>query len=86
MKKAYTKPMLIAEDFRLSQSVAYGCIALGDSVANHRTASACSYQMPGGGVTLFYDTANGCDATYIGDAPTYDCYNGPSDNFQLFAS
>jgi len=85
MKKAYSKPMLLCEDFRLSQSVAYGCTMMPGTSQTFRSASTCSYNYPGIG-NLFYDTSKGCDEGNISLAPTYDCYNGPSEDFHLFAS
>lgn len=82
MKKAYSKPMLLCEDFRLSQSVAYGCTTGQGLNANLRSSTECIIQIDSM-VTLFSSTPT-CEAT-VEDIIS-SCYNNPGDGYHPFAS
>ena len=80
MKKTYVKPMIQFEDFKLSASIASGCV--------HKTEHAeyvCAYDF--GGVAIFLNGITACEFTEPTDQDaTYGiCYHKPA-NSNLFDS
>lgn len=92
MKKKYTKPVIIFEDFSLSTSISAGCELITELQGNN----ACGVQY--GPYVLFTNTVSGCvdgdksknlDGFPVStDSDEYNgfCYHNPSDDKNLFAS
>lgn len=89
MKKVYTKPVLMMEDFNLSQSIAHNC---GDNLdwdhANLKYKGSCGWDVDQDNNTghdvYFMDGQSVCTI------PTLDaegvCYNNPGGGFNIFNS
>lgn len=86
MKKTYSKPEIMFEDFTLSVNIASGC----DTKVEGHSSGSCGYST--GGVIVFLETVTGCldgialpkemDGTHNGI-----CYHTPTDDFaNLFNS
>lgn len=91
MKKAYTKPQLLVEDFALTQTVASGC---GTSVyststlghPNHWGRSTCGWDF-GDGMILWVDSESSCSIPWGADDDFNGyCYNNPDGGISIFAS
>ena len=83
MKKAYTKPDIMFEDFSLSESIASGCEIILDTQARGN----CGYAYEGGfGSTLFIDDSTGCDVPTMDDKNNGFCYHDPLSSIILFNS
>lgn len=81
MKKHYSKPDILFEDFSLCTSIAAGCGVKND-LASY---GVCGYDWEGS--TVFVDGVNGC-IIQIGDTGKNDgpCYHNPSESTRLFGS
>ena len=88
MKKAYSKPEIMFEDFSLSASIANGC----DVRVTNQSQNTCGYELRTGG-TVFFTTVSGC--YYTKDPTTHNdiidgdygvCYHVPTDTSDLFNS
>ena len=82
MKKAYKKPELWYEDFRLSQSIAAGC----EGIANY-AEGLCTVTIsdPENGYDIVIFTAGVCEFT----PPNPDdwvCYHAPHEGKNVFSS
>lgn len=81
MKKIYSKPEILFEDFSMSDSIAAGC----EVTTDLQNAGNCGYKFGKG--TVFLDTVQAC--TYkVTDGDAYDgfCYHNPSVTYNLFNS
>lgn len=79
MKKKYTKPQIVFENFSLSTSIAGAC-----EVKTHTPAAReCGYDM--GGYTVFLTDITGCSFK-IEENKYGFCYHVPIDTNNLFNS
>lgn len=96
MKKVYTKPVLMMEDFTLSQSIAHNC---GDNLdwnnATLKYRGSCGWDLMLNGVVdsgvqdtdgdvLFLDSQSVCTFKTLEFEGV--CYNNPSGGFNIFNS
>lgn len=81
MKKTYTKPEIMFEDFSLSTSIAAGC-----EVGAHHTENACAYENEDFGEFIFTEGLTVCTTTYPDGAYNGLCYHVPEDTMNIFAS
>lgn len=96
MKKYYTKPVLMMEDFTLSQSIAHNCGKnLDFSLATLKYKGSCGWDLMWDGVVdknvqdtdgdvLFLDGQNVCSFK----TESFDgiCYNNPAGGYNIFNS
>ena len=94
MKDKYFKPLLVAETFALTQSIAVNCGDPGDintinpdllDVAGHTFAepsSTCGYKLGDGYSIVFNGGICNTSSTEV----EYMCYNNPSGGFSIFGS
>lgn len=81
MKKAYSKPQILFEDFTLSTNIAAGCEV---RVEGH-SSGTCGYKM-GGGIVVFVSAETGCN-THEPDGDLNGlCYHVPIETNNLFNS
>lgn len=84
MKKAYSKPEIMFEDFTLSMNIASGC----DVHVDGPSSGNCGYVT--GGLTVFLEGVSGCSGLQIPDgmegAYNYPCYHVPDQDNNLFNS
>lgn len=82
MKKQYTAPEILFEDFSMSASIATGCTTPID------TPSSGQCGVPFGNFTIFADSMDFCTIknTAIGAPYNGMCYHNPSDTNNLFNS
>ena len=78
MKKAYVKPQVYFEDFRLSTSIAGGCEWTASFAEN-----SCPVKVPGTPET--YITDNNCTFSVPAKNDSF-CYHVPMDNKNVFSS
>lgn len=83
MKKTYSKPEIMFENFSLSTNIAAGC----ELTTNLPSVNECGYPTRGGNVFLV--TITGC--TYTPPEDSDDMYNGfcyhtPAETNNLFSS
>ena len=84
MKKTYSKPRIMFEDFTLSTNIAAGC----EGIVGNPSKDACVVQGTGG-INIFDDSISLCDFTPGGIGDTYwdqFCYNIPTEERNLFNS
>ncbi len=83
MKREYTKPLIMFEDFSLSTNIAAGC-GLKTQLPSPNMEYGCGYQIRG--AVVFITEANGC--TYVEADGDYNgiCYHVPTDDNNLFNS
>lgn len=80
MKKVYSKPVIIYDDFRLSANIAAGCA----DPTNTPSGGMCGVDISGVG-TVFTAGVTGCQ--YTGADGDYSiCYDIPTDETRLFNS
>lgn len=83
MKKVYSKPEIVFEDFTLSTSIAGGC----EIRTNTPSAGACGYPYEGGGgQTLFTNAVGDCQIKMDDDVNNGFCYHVPIDSNNIFNS
>ena len=82
MKKNYSKPEIVFEDFSLCTNIAAGCEVKLDTP----TANSCGYQPEGLTYTIFLEGMNGCDRKYPDGGYKGVCYHVPTEDNNLFAS
>lgn len=84
MKKAYSKPMIVFEDFSLTTSIAGDC----ERIVGNPSKGTCG--IPGSdGETLFSETISGCEFDWysqFGDEYNGFCYHVPTESYTLFNS
>ena len=86
MKKQYEKPMVIVENFVLSDAVAGSCkIDVGFGDGGVGAANTCGYPDPDYGIMLFNDIHGPCEAQWD-DGDDKGCYHIPVDGAQYFGS
>ena len=86
MKKAYTKPEIVFEDFSLCTGIASGC----EIIIDNQSSGSCGYQFEGGnGMTMFTHQAG----TDVCNVPSEDddkkntfCYQNPISTNNIFNS
>ncbi len=78
MKKNYTKPQIVFDNFELSQSIAGSCEAISNQVQ-----FVCPVEIPELGFSVFNEGT--CDY-YAPDINDYVCYDGPPSSSQVFSS
>ena len=88
MKREYSKPQIMFEDFTLSTNIAASC----DRIVNNPTQGACGIPGSAPGMDVFSAGIQGCTISEgivdgVADG-MYDgfCYHVPNDNSQLFNS
>ena len=90
MKEKYMKPCLVAECFKLTQSIASDC---GDphrgkgELFGHtaQDSSNCSFGM-GDGIFVFSSSVPSCDMEMDPAMLEFYCYNNPASGFSVFGS
>lgn len=84
MKKIYSKPEIMFEDFSLSASIAAGC----ERIIDTKSIDVCG--IPGtGSVVIFNPDVSGSDCTdFYGNDYKHDgfCYHLPENGPNLFSS
>ena len=88
MKKKYSKPGIIIEDFRLSQNIA-SCGAAHQSdwgSPSHWTKATCGWQIMEG--IIAWTEAGGVCNDYYGENDSIEgvCYNNPEGGTTIFSS
>ncbi len=81
MKKAYSKPEIMFEDFSLSVNVAAGC----EEKIHNSAAGTCAY-VGSGGIIVFTDTMTACVFTPSDGQWDGFCYHVPTEGNNLFNS
>lgn len=81
MKKTYSKPEILFEDFSLSTSITAGC-ELKTPLPSYE--ENCAYPTQGG--MLFTDQVQACGKTPPGGVYNGACYHVPADTNNLFNS
>ena len=86
MKQTYSKPVLNIEDFKLSQTVAWGCGGEIDyENVNFNSHEYCGYRFDDG--TVYFIDKKVCNDTTLGDSILgVVCYNNPEGGYALFRS
>ncbi len=79
MKKTYSKPEILFEDFSLSTSIAK-C-----DVTTNFAKNQCGFYWPVEG-NIFVSGVSVCEAVVEDDGSSGYCYHVPFDDSQLFAS
>lgn len=82
MKRAYSKPDILFEDFSLSAGIAVGC----EKKIDTQYSGQCGLNF--GDLTLFVADASGCLDPVVDGSPEYNglCYHIPIDSKNLFNS
>ena len=86
MKKAYSKPVIVFEDFSLTTSIAGDC----ERLVGNPSKGTCG--IPGsGGINVFSSTVTGTSGCTIWDSDNDDvydgfCYHVPTEAYTLFNS
>ena len=76
MKKAYVKPTISFESFKMSSSIAANCMLSKEEIVIPDNI---------GGFTIFIDSKEGC--VYIPDDGEFGiCYDVPTEDIRVFAS
>ena len=87
MKKQYSKPGIIIEDFAIAQSIAASCGAIntGWGVPGQADKSSCGWDI--GGVILWVGESNGCSEEIKEDAEGFGvCYHSYDGEAKIFSS
>ena len=81
MKKTYSKPDIVFEDFSLSTSIAAGC-----EFSTNFAKGVCGFKF--GDVMIYVEGISGCAEKAADGSPMYNgiCYHNPSDDKNIFAS
>lgn len=81
MKKVYSKPVIIYDDFRLSANIAAGC-----EVRSNHAMNECTFDLGPGVPPPFANGLSICE--YTPEDGTYNgaCYDVPSTDNNLFTS
>ncbi|MBQ6851038.1 MAG: hypothetical protein IJN77_08380 [Oscillospiraceae bacterium] len=84
MKKIYSKPEIMFEDFTLSINIAAGC----DTKVEGANSGDCGYET--GGLVVFLEGVTGCTGLQIPEgaegAFNFPCYHVPDSDTNLFNS
>lgn len=81
MKKIYTKPEIIFEDFSLSTNIAGDC----ELDTSLQSPDECGYQLRTGEI-VFLSKETGCDTVPVDGAYNGYCYHVPTEDNNLFNS
>ena len=81
MKKTYTKPEIMFEDFSLSTSIALAC-----KYGAHHAEYACPYEDEDMMIIVFIDHSMGCQDLVENGIYNGLCYHNPDDDTKIFAS
>lgn len=91
MKKTYSKPEIMFEDFTMSESIALGC-----EVTTNHALYECQYKYGRGGKFSVFAVEYNCDYTEgVDQDPTTGdyifkanglCYHVPTESYNLFTS
>lgn len=81
MKKLYSKPEIMFEDFTLSENIAGDC----ERKVGNPSKDQCAYESTGG-ITTFTATLTGCDFTPSDGMADGFCYHIPDADHNLFNS
>ena len=82
MKKLYSKPEIMFENFTLSTNIAAGC----EVKTNLQAEGGCGYQPPRQNKVIFTNELQGCTTTQADGLYNGICYDTPSENYNLFNS
>ena len=84
MKKEYTKPIIVFENFTLSTSIAANC----DRHVSTQVQNVCAIEGSAPGLGVFSGTIAGCAINWQEEWGPYDgyCYHVPTPGFNLFHS
>ena len=87
MKKLYSKPEIMFENFSMSVNIAAGC----ENINRNPTSGVCAYIIPADEFDpekhVFTSNVAGCLATnVVDDGYNAICYNTPSETYNLFNS
>ena len=83
MKKQYTKPEIMFEDFSLTENIASGC----EIIVPTPNGGTCGYKYEGGnGSKMFTNSVGDCDVKVDDDEKNGFCYHDPISNNNLFNS
>lgn len=82
MKKNYSKPEIVFEDFSLCTSIAANC----EFKNNGPSSNQCGYQPEGLPYTIFLTGMSGCARKYTDGGYNGICYHVPSEDSNLFNS
>lgn len=88
MKRVYTKPMLFAESFELTEHIAGGCATDELGIPNLRDLTTCGLKINGQDAVAF-QTEGICHDWYnedLGEWVGLYCYNTFNDEYAMFAS
>ena len=82
MKKAYSKPDIVFENFSLSTNIAAGC-----EVKTNFAQNQCGYKFAPG-IVIFLEGVNGCVKPVVDGDGQFNgiCYHNPSDDNNIFSS
>lgn len=83
MKKKYTKPVIVFEDFSLSTSISAGCESQPTTSTDFNTCGVLF-----GEDIIFVSGLGGCQVQVVEGTEDADgtCYHNPSDEKNIFAS
>lgn len=81
MKREYSKPIVVFEDFTLSTNIAGDC----EFKINTQTEGQCAYESSGG-INTFTDAVSACDFTSSDGKADGFCYHVPEGGPNLFNS
>lgn len=83
MKKIYSKPEIMYEDFTPSTSIAVNC----EQLANMSPGS-CAAEFPFLGYSIFLEGVTGCTKVVTDGSQEYGgiCYDNPTPGYKLFTS
>lgn len=81
MKKVYSKPVIIYDDFRLSTNIAAGC----EKITTTQAQGTCGIVVDGIPGMVFSTGISGCTVTGA-DGEYSECYDVPFDYNSLFSS
>ena len=83
MKKVYKKPMIVIEEFSLTQTVAQGCSdTIPKENLTNNNINTCVWELGGGETVFVYPATCTMDGEEMGMA----CYNNPSEDKRIFRS
>jgi len=77
LKRPYSKPAILFDDFSLSSTISSGC-----AISSNQSAMSCGVSFGGG--TIFVGGVAGCGLSV--DDGSGACYHVPADPFSVFGS
>ena len=84
MKKLYTKPEIMFDDFTLSTNIAAGCEE--KRVTHAKDEYGCGYKLNDRFNEVVFTSINGCNTPYDDGEYNQLCYHTPEESFNLFTS